>query len=180
VSAIAALIAAIFLVRTAWRNDTHPAFSSLAGTSSGASPSQPAKPAASGRAERDHGITAAEERDVYLKRLQSSDEATDGTQLASAQELVKQWRQITSSSGHRATIPAPSCFQTGCVVTTVFSPRSDCDELSETMARTPGFVGWVGPKWRSGPIARDGSYEATWILYVRNPAGQHSVPADGS
>jgi hypothetical protein len=114
-------------------------------------------------------VTALEERNQYVQRLEAS--GPDRHRLLDkARAASEVWSGVAQRSNAGVTVGPWSCHGAGCFSTMLHASPGTIDDFTNEITRTDEFRGWVGAKIRSGPIERpDGKTEVTWFLLAPEP-----------
>jgi hypothetical protein len=84
------------------------------------------------------------------------------------------WSRAAKREGVELKFDRWTCYHAGCVIDVRHAPDV-LDRLTRAISTDPGFVGWHGEKFRSGPLEQaDGKVEVTWILYAP-PEGEPAL-----
>jgi hypothetical protein len=124
----------------------------------------PAAMPSSASAERP--ITARQERDAHVARLQESGPAPPEF-TATVREVENEWRGLARAAHVEVEATPWRCYRSGCYSTGTFKDANDIDVFATRLSNSKGSRSWPGATFRSGPIpASQGSTEVTWVFFA--------------
>jgi hypothetical protein len=124
-------------------------------------------------------VTAAEERDAHVARLEVSGSAPPEF-LTSLHDVSKEWRALVRAEHLDVDMPPWRCFKAGCYSTMSFRGGANIDLLNSRLSESKSFYDWPGGKFRSGPIPSAKGTEVTWVFFAPEPRQPSTDQAQSS
>lgn len=123
---------------------------------------------------RPREVTAAEERDGHVARLEASGSAPPEF-MTSLRDVTKEWSELAREEHIDVAISPWRCFKAGCYSTMSFEENANVQLIGGRMTDSHSFYDWPGGKFLSGPIRNGNGLEMTWVFFAPEP--QPSPPS---
>jgi len=92
---------------------------------------------------------------------------TTAAWTAPAKALLADWKRSAALSDDDVALSDIRCFAAGCAITATHRDLGAFMNFNRGFAGSPAFMGWRGPKFRSGPRQLpSGKVDAVWVLYA--------------
>jgi len=117
---------------------------------------------------RPRELTAAEERDEHIARLEASGSAPPEF-MTSLRDVSKEWSEIARDEHIDVAISPWRCFKAGCYSTMSFKENANVQLVGGRLTETHSFYDWSGGKFLSGPIRSGNGLEMTWVFFAPEP-----------